>query len=59
MASPREALKRESRALRQSVVLAMSTDPIPHEAAAFKLSNGTIMHAYADAPFAVANFFEV
>jgi hypothetical protein len=34
-------------ALRQPVVLTMSADPIPNEAAAFKFANGTIMDATA------------
>jgi hypothetical protein len=42
--------------LHQPVVVAMSTNPIPNEAAAFKFANGTIMNAYAHTPFAATNF---
>ena len=46
-------------ALRQPVVFAMSADPIPNEAAAFKFANGTIMDAYAHTPFAATDLFKV
>ena len=45
--------------LRQPLVLSMSADPIPSEAAAFKFANGTIVDAYAHTPFAATDLFKV